>query len=68
MDINDKLLDLYSSEIKKLKSADIKAENIDGPLLMHCWEEEYFNSKYKPWQRVCLIGIEKEVTEEEPEI
>jgi len=31
------------------------------------YSEKYFNSKYKPWQRVCLIGIEPEETEEEPE-
>lgn len=54
MDINKKLLSLYNSEIEKLTSANIKAENIDGPLLMHCWEEEYLNSKYK----ILFLGRE----------
>lgn len=31
------------------------------------YSEEYFNSKYRPWQRVCLIGIEKAESEEESE-
>lgn len=54
MSINDELSKLYNSEIKNLSFSQIEVTNIDGPLLMYCWEEEYLNSDYK----ILFLGRE----------
>jgi hypothetical protein len=47
MSINKKLSALYEKEISRLLENKTFPENIDGPNLMYCWEDEYLNSDYK---------------------
>lgn len=52
--INTQLLKLYKKNIETLSKNNSLPENIDGPNLMYCWEEEYLNSEY----RILFIGRE----------
>lgn len=45
--MNDQLTALYETQLNRLEKAGIDSTDIDGTLLMHCWEEEYLSSKYK---------------------
>ncbi len=52
--MNQKLIKLYEMEMVRLKKAQIKSYNFDGPLLMHSWEDEYQNSEFK----ILFLGRE----------
>ena len=52
--INQKLRETYSKKIIGLKNSPDFAEEVDGPILMHCWEEEYLKSNYK----ILYVGQE----------
>ncbi len=54
MSINKKLSALYKKEIGRLLENKTFPENIDGPNLMYCWENEYLKSKYK----ILFVGRE----------
>jgi hypothetical protein len=43
--INEKLREMYSQKIEGLKSSPDFADEVDGPILMHCWEDEYEKSQ-----------------------
>jgi hypothetical protein len=47
MNINNQLIELYKKETSRLLKNKVFPDNIDGPNLMYCWEDEYLNSKYK---------------------
>ena len=52
--INEKLREMYSQKIEGLKSSPDFADEVDGPILMHCWEDEYEKSQIK----ILFIGKE----------
>jgi hypothetical protein len=52
--INKKLHKAYNEKIKGLKNSPEFADEVDGPILMHCWEEEYNKSAYK----ILFVGQE----------
>jgi hypothetical protein len=55
MDINQKLIRLYTENEKKIKVISDHFEgNLDGPHLMHCWVEEFNNASIK----ILFIGQE----------
>ncbi|HEY9361700.1 MAG TPA: hypothetical protein VIQ00_00460 [Chitinophagaceae bacterium] len=63
MGINEKLIQLYAAQINGLKDICDKSELItatetyskwDGPILMHCWEQDYNNAAFK----ILFIGQE----------
>lgn len=53
-EINNRLFELYNREIKNLSEKKSLPENIDGPNLMYCWEDDYLNSEYK----ILFLGRE----------
>ena len=55
MSINQKLKQLYQINLPIIeKIADELKDDFDGPLLMHCWDEEFNNAEYK----ILFIGQE----------
>jgi hypothetical protein len=52
--INEKLKSLYDSHKSGLAKLVSQIEDLDGPLLMKCWEEEYLRSKHK----ILFLGQE----------
>ncbi|TXK71737.1 hypothetical protein [Mesonia sp. HuA40] len=54
MEINKKLKKLYEKETNRLLKNKSFPDNIDGPNLMYCWEDEYLSSEYK----ILFIGRE----------
>jgi hypothetical protein len=55
MNINEKLIDLYNSNLSGLKAiCEEFDDKLDGPQLMHCWEEDYKNAEIK----ILFIGQE----------
>lgn len=52
--INEKLRETYAKKIEGLKNSPAFADEVDGPILMHCWEEEYNKSQYK----ILFVGQE----------
>ncbi len=52
--INNKLHRMYKEKIDGLKNSPDFSEKVDGPILMHCWEEDYQNSKVK----ILFVGQE----------
>lgn len=52
--INKQLAEFYNSKINGIDSLSELEDDIDGPLLMHCWEEHYAQSKFK----ILFIGQE----------
>ena len=55
MNINEKLIELYNSNLGGLKAIHEKFDDqVDGPQLMYCWEENYKNAEIK----ILFIGQE----------
>ncbi|MGJ8659093.1 MAG: hypothetical protein ACSHWV_04520, partial [Cellulophaga fucicola] len=54
MNINSQLKSLYEEETNRLLEKKTLPENIDGPNLMYCWEDEYLNSEFK----ILFVGRE----------
>lgn len=52
--INQSLRELYFSFETEVKAISNKYLNIDGPLLMHCWDEDYNTAAFK----ILFIGQE----------
>lgn len=52
--INEKLKLLYGTKIQGIKQLSSFEDEIDGPLLMKCWEDEYLKSEFK----ILFIGKE----------
>ncbi len=52
--INFKLIELYEKYLPNLEAIFEDTEDIDGPLLMSCFEEDYLASKYK----ILFVGKE----------
>jgi hypothetical protein len=52
MNINNQLENLYAKNISGV--SELENLELDGPLLMHCWEKEYLNSNFK----ILFIGQE----------
>ena len=52
--INERLRETYSQKIEGLKNSPEFADEVDGPILMHCWEEQYKKSQYK----ILFVGQE----------
>ena len=59
MSINENLKQLYSENLSIIEkiSSELK-DDYDGPLLMHCWNENFNNAKYK----ILFIGQEHTTT------
>ncbi|MEZ4935826.1 MAG: hypothetical protein R2788_27280 [Saprospiraceae bacterium] len=52
--MNIQLQELYLKKINGINNLDFEGEDLDGPLLMHCWEKEYISSEYK----ILFVGRE----------
>lgn len=52
--INNKLYDLYTNHIKGITQLAHTYNDIDGPLLMKCWEKDYLKSNFK----ILFVGKE----------
>jgi len=52
--INEKLKELYTSKVDGVKQLANSLDDIDGPLLLKCWEDEYAKSKFK----ILFVGKE----------
>jgi len=55
MNINEKLIELYNSNLSGLQAIHDKFDDqVDGPQMMYCWEENYKNAEIK----ILFIGQE----------
>ncbi len=52
--VNEKLRALYDANYSNIQKIFDSGKNIDGPLLMHCWDEDY-NSQNK---KILFVGQE----------
>lgn len=52
--INEKLKELYESKMDGLNQLSTLLDDIDGPLFMKCWEDEYLKTKFK----ILFVGKE----------